>query len=79
MYRKCVCCYVCFSAHVVKGAKNVSGNYVVCVDSDDWIEDTYFEELVNAREKTGVDLVIANLSRNSGQRNSIKNFLYCSS
>lgn len=33
------------------GAKNVSGNYVVCVDSDDWIEDTYFEELVNAREK----------------------------
>lgn len=54
------------------GAKNVSGNYVVCVDSDDWIEDTYFEELVNAREKTGVDLVIANLYYVMGSECSIR-------
>lgn len=43
------------------GAKFVSGEYVICIDSDDWIENTYLEDLVKAREGSGADIVIANL------------------
>ena len=43
------------------GAKFVSGEYVLCIDSDDWIENTYFENLMEAMEETGADIVIADL------------------
>lgn len=43
------------------GAKYASGDYVLCIDSDDWIEATYFEELMEAMEGTGADIVIADL------------------
>lgn len=43
------------------GARYVSGGYVICIDSDDWIEDTYFERLVEAGEESGADIVAADL------------------
>jgi len=43
------------------GAKYVSGDYVLCIDSDDWIESTYFEKMIEAAEETGADIVIADL------------------
>ena len=40
------------------GFKAASGKYVNFVDSDDWIEDTAIEEMVEAAEKNNADIVI---------------------
>lgn len=32
------------------GANSATGDYIVCVDADDWVEDTYLEEFVKAIE-----------------------------
>ena len=40
------------------GLKAASGKYVNFVDSDDWIEDTAIEEMVEAAEKNNADIVI---------------------
>ena len=42
-----------------KGIKNASGQYVVFLDADDYIEKTALEELVDAIEKNHADIAIA--------------------
>ncbi|MFR0571606.1 glycosyltransferase family 2 protein [Ligilactobacillus salivarius] len=37
--------------------KNMTGEYITWVDSDDWIEDDYFERLIRTQERTGADMV----------------------
>lgn len=43
------------------GAKLVSGDYVLCIDADDWIEETYLEKLMEAGGESGADIVVADL------------------
>lgn len=38
------------------GLDNANGKYVVCIDSDDWIEPTYLEELLSTAEKYNADI-----------------------
>ena len=63
------------------GAKFVSGDYVICIDSDDWIEETYLKKLVEAGEKSGADIVAADLYYVAGSdisvhRNACREGLY---
>ena len=39
------------------GIDNAQGEYIICVDSDDWIDNTLFEFVVNAFENHDVDSV----------------------
>lgn len=45
------------------GLKNAKGEYIICVDSDDWIEKNYLEELYNVAFENGADVVGCNLIR----------------
>lgn len=38
------------------GLDNANGKYIICIDSDDWIEPTYLEELLSAAEKNNADI-----------------------
>lgn len=38
------------------GLKNASGKYIICCDSDDWVEKNYLEELYNEAEKVNADI-----------------------
>ena len=40
-----------------------SGRFIGFVDSDDWIEPTMYEALVNCMEETGCDLVSSGIMR----------------
>ena len=35
----------------------MTGDFIAWVDSDDWIEDDYFERLIRTQERTGADMV----------------------
>ena len=37
------------------------GKYIICVDSDDWVEKDYLEQLYNCAEKNNADVVMCNL------------------
>ena len=39
------------------GANSATGDYIVCVDADDWVENTYLEEFSNAIEIDNSDVV----------------------
>ena len=41
------------------GLKNVKGNYITFVDSDDWIEENYLEVLYNVLKENEVDVAIS--------------------
>lgn len=43
------------------GAEVSSGDEIICIDSDDWIDSTYIEQLTVAKNKTNVELVISNV------------------
>lgn len=46
------------------------GKYIICVDSDDWVEKDYLEQLYNCAEKNNADVVMCNLikeTKNSSQ------------
>lgn len=45
------------------GLSMVSGSFIGFVDSDDWIEPTMYETLVNCMEETGCDLVSSGIMR----------------
>ena len=63
------------------GARNVGlqmaqGIYLICVDSDDWVEPDYLECLYNEAERTGADVVGCNLVREyEGKSLEVKNQL----
>lgn len=50
------------------GMKNASGDYVMFVDSDDWIDLNTCESAVNAALKNSADLVMWSYTRESGER-----------
>ena len=37
--------------------RHMTGDFIAWVDSDDWIEDDYFERLIRTQERTGADMV----------------------
>ena len=37
--------------------RHMTGDFIAWVDSDDWIEDDYFEGLIRTQERTGADMV----------------------
>lgn len=45
----------------------VSAPYVSFVDADDWVETTMLEDMLQAMERTGVDIVIGQAGRDSGR------------
>jgi glycosyltransferase involved in cell wall biosynthesis len=47
------------------------GLYTVWVDADDWIEESYIENLMHARQKMGVDVICASHTLENGARSSI--------
>ena len=63
------------------GARNTGlnvaqGRYIICVDSDDWVEPDYLEQLYNKAEDTGADVVGCNLVREYGNKSvEVKNQL----
>lgn len=47
------------------GLENISGKYVVNIDSDDWVEPTHVENMVVAAENSQADIVICPYYQNS--------------
>lgn len=43
--------------------KNANGEYIICVDSDDWVENNYLEQLYNVASVNDADVVGCNLIR----------------
>ena len=50
------------------GLKKARGKYLICVDSDDWVEPDYLECLYNEAERSGADVVGCNLVREFGKK-----------
>lgn len=53
------------------GVKQATGDYVVWVDADDWIESFWIEELVRAQERSQVEMVAADLYFDIGDSSKI--------
>lgn len=54
-----------------EGLKCAKGDYIIWVDSDDWIEETYFEQMMAKAVRSGCDLVVANLFCDTGKESRI--------
>ena len=48
------------------------GKYIICVDSDDWVEPDYLEKLYNEAENSGADIVGCDLFREYKNYNKIQ-------
>ncbi|MCM1112008.1 MAG: glycosyltransferase [Muribaculum sp.] len=48
------------------GLQKAAGEFIGCVDSDDWVEEDYFEKMVEMQQKTGADIVAGNHFRDVG-------------
>lgn len=53
------------------GVKQATGDYVVWVDADDWIEPFWIEELVRAQERSQAEMVAADLYFDIGDSSKI--------
>lgn len=51
------------------GANIASGDYIVCVDSDDWVETTFLESFAKAIEDKDADIVCCELYQSDGITN----------
>ncbi len=47
------------------------GRYLICVDSDDWVEPDYLERLYNEAERTNADVVGCDLVREFGDKSLV--------
>lgn len=43
------------------GIKKAKGKYILCIDSDDWIEQGYFREIYNRAERDNLDITISDI------------------
>lgn len=43
------------------GIKKAKGKYILCIDSDDWIEQGYFREMYNRAERDNLDITISDI------------------
>ena len=58
------------------GLLQAHGRYIICVDSDDWVEPDYLECLYNEAERTGADVVGCNLFKEFNHKSILtKNLL----
>ncbi len=48
------------------GLDKATGKYICFIDSDDWIEETYLEELLHLAKEQEADIVICDYLKNSG-------------
>ncbi len=48
------------------GANNATGEYIVCVDADDWAESTYLENFANAIDSHRPDIVLCEFYNDDG-------------
>lgn len=48
------------------GLVRASGEFVGCVDPDDWIEKDYYDQMIQAQKETGADIVAGNHFRDIG-------------
>lgn len=53
------------------GIDKASGEYICFIDSDDWIEETYLEELINLAVENCADLVICDFLKNAGSDKAV--------
>ena len=49
------------------GIEKTTGEYICFIDSDDWIESTYLEELVKLADEKQADITICAYKRNTGE------------
>lgn len=45
------------------GVEVATGNYIGFIDSDDWIDENFYEQLIDKIKKTGVDIVAAGVKK----------------
>lgn len=45
------------------GVEVATGNYIGFVDSDDWIDENFYEQLIDKMKKTGADIVAAGVKK----------------
>ena len=55
------------------GLLQAHGRYIICVDSDDWVEPDYLEQLYNEAERSGADVVGCDLVREFGDKSLVVN------
>lgn len=55
----------------ISAFSQAQGKYIINVDSDDWVEPNYLEELLNAAEREDADVVGCNLIREFGDRTEV--------
>lgn len=51
-----------------RGKEAAQGEYLIHVDSDDWIEPVMLEEMIMKAQETGADMVICDFSMDSGNK-----------
>lgn len=61
------------------GMKEVTGDYIIQVDSDDWVEPDYVESLLNAAESQGLDVVICDFFYCFGEKQVVTEIEKCAS
>lgn len=55
----------------ISAFSQAQGKYIINVDSDDWVEPNYLEELLNAAEREDADVVGCNLIKEFGDRTEV--------
>lgn len=58
------------------GVEAASGEYIACVDGDDWIETNYFESFSDAIEKTNADIVCCGFIQDAPNHTEMHNIKY---
>lgn len=56
----------------IAGANIAAGDYIVCIDSDDWVELTYLENFANIINETSVDVVCTDYYKYNGEKKECK-------
>lgn len=55
----------------ISAFSQAQGKYIINVDSDDWVEPNYLEELLNAAEREDADVIGCNLIKEFGDRTEV--------
>lgn len=58
------------------GVNNAIGDYIVCVDADDWVEDTYLEEFVKAIEIDNSEVICCEYYTDDGTKKTYSPLCY---
>lgn len=53
------------------GLQNAVGDFIICVDGDDWVEESYLESLLSEAKKTGADIVGCDWYEESENKTSV--------